>query len=57
LNFNITKQSRDFDKKGVFIKTFCPELIKVPNALIHEPWAMSKEEQSKFVCKVGDHYP
>lgn len=41
--FNPTLQSQKFDPKGVFIRTYCPELQDVPDSLIHEPHRLGKE--------------
>lgn len=45
--FNITKQSKDYDLKGDYIRTWLPQLRNVPAERIHEPWLMSREEQTK----------
>ena len=36
--YNPVKQSQDQDKNGVFIRQWVPELVAMPNALIHTPW-------------------
>ena len=38
--FNSLKQSKDFDKAGFYIKSWCPELKNVPIKYIHNPWTM-----------------
>ena len=55
--FNIPKQSKDYDANGDYIKTWVPELAKVPAHRIHEPWLMSKDEQTKFSVDIGTDYP
>jgi deoxyribodipyrimidine photo-lyase len=37
-HFNITKQSKDYDPQGDYIRHWLPELAQVPTARIHEPW-------------------
>ncbi|KAF6262584.1 cryptochrome DASH1 [Scenedesmus sp. NREL 46B-D3] len=37
-HFNITKQSKDYDPAGDYIRHWLPELENVPAARIHEPW-------------------
>ena len=37
-HFNITKQSKDYDPDGDYIRHWLPELQRVPTARIHEPW-------------------
>lgn len=36
--FNIVKQSLQYEKSGVFIKTWVPELMCIPAANVHTPW-------------------
>lgn len=40
--FNITKQSKDYDLGGDYVRTWCPELKNVPASKVHEPWTLSK---------------
>lgn len=44
-----TKQSKDYDLQGDYVRHWLPELANVPASRIHEPWLMSKEEQEKYV--------
>ena len=49
--YNPIKQGKDHDPKGKFIKKWVPELKKVTDTFIHEPWLLSKfnnEEYSKL---------
>lgn len=55
--FNITKQSKDYDPQGDYIRHWCPELKNVPASRIHEPWLMSKEEQQLYGVTIGVDYP
>ena len=55
--YNPTKQSKDHDPKGVFIKKWIVALQHLPENLIHEPWTMSEIEQELYQCKVGIDYP
>lgn len=55
--FNITKQSKDYDEKGDYIRHWIPELKNVPASRIHEPWLMSKEEQERYGVRIGVDYP
>ena len=55
--YNPIKQSIEHDKEGEFIKKWVPELKNVPSMFIHEPWKMSLEEQTKYSCILGNHYP
>eukprot|EP00928_Gymnodinium_smaydae_P002775 TRINITY_DN11003_c0_g2_i3.p1 TRINITY_DN11003_c0_g2~~TRINITY_DN11003_c0_g2_i3.p1 ORF type:complete len:567 (+),score=35.94 TRINITY_DN11003_c0_g2_i3:42-1742(+) len=38
--YNVTKQAKDHDPDGVFIRKYVPELADVPNTFVHEPWKM-----------------
>ncbi|MEO1021021.1 MAG: deoxyribodipyrimidine photo-lyase [Bacteroidota bacterium] len=55
--YNPVKQSYEQDPKGIFIKTWVPELTEVPSSFIHEPWNMSLMEQQMYNCELGEHYP
>lgn len=55
--FNPILQSRNFDPEGVYIRRWVPELAHLPTAALHAPWEMSKEEQSRMGCRVGQEYP
>ena len=55
--YNVVKNSYDHDPEGEFIKTWIPELSKVPAALIHEPWKLTVEEQKEYSCEIGKDYP
>ena len=46
--YNVTKQGKDQDPKGVFIRKYVPELRKVPDQYIHEPWKMSEALKDKY---------
>jgi deoxyribodipyrimidine photo-lyase len=37
-HFNIAKQSKDYDPEGDYIRTWLPELARVPASRIHQPW-------------------
>lgn len=55
--FNIVKQSKDYDANGDYVRYWCPELADLPNNLIHEPWKMTKEQQTEFDVRLGVDYP
>lgn len=55
--FNITKQSRDYDPFGEYIRCWLPELASIPGDKIHEPWCLSGDEQRQFGVKLGRDYP
>ena len=57
LIFNSFKQSKDFDKNGDYIRTWCPELKTCPNDYIHDPWNMPENLQKKCGVTIGETYP
>jgi len=55
--FNITKQSKDYDPAGDYVRTWVPELSQVPLQHLFEPWKMSKDQQQSSGCVIGSDYP
>mmetsp|Transcript_40886 Transcript_40886/g.97871 ORF Transcript_40886/g.97871 Transcript_40886/m.97871 type:complete len:720 (+) Transcript_40886:258-2417(+) len=51
--YNVTKQGKEQDSTGKFIRKYVPELANVPDQFIHEPWKMSKSIQLKNRIVVG----
>ncbi|XP_017856393.1 PREDICTED: cryptochrome-1 [Drosophila arizonae] len=49
--------AKRLDPNGQYIKQYVPELQHVPKEYIHEPWLMSAEEQKRYECLIGVHYP
>ena len=48
--YNVTKQAKEQDPDGSFIRTHVPELQAVPDEHVHEPWRMPLSVQHK--CRV-----
>jgi len=55
--YSPTKQVKDQDPTGVFIRRYVPELEGVPDAHIAEPAKMSHDEQQAAGCIIGKDYP
>jgi deoxyribodipyrimidine photo-lyase len=55
--FNPVLQSKRFDGDGRYIRTYVPELARVPSSLIHEPHLLSADQQQRFACRIGSDYP
>nr|WP_106568674.1 deoxyribodipyrimidine photo-lyase [Cecembia rubra] len=55
--YNPVKQSLDQDPDGFFIKKWIPTLSKIPAALVHEPWKLTKIEQDIYNVAIGIDYP
>jgi len=54
--FNLIKQGFDYDPKGVFIKSWIPELKNIDPPKLFSPWLLSFEEQKKAGCIIGKDY-
>ena len=52
--YNVTKQAKDQDPEGVFIRKYVSELRRVPNEYIHEPHLMPLSVQKKCRVIVGN---
>lgn len=55
--YNPTKQAEDQDPNGMFIKQWCPELVKIPVPLLFEPWKLTPLEQQMHDFQLGVDYP
>tara|TARA_B100000575_G_scaffold63222_1_gene48280 strand:- start:4961 stop:6493 length:1533 start_codon:yes stop_codon:yes gene_type:complete len=55
--YSMTKQGRDQDPEGEYIRKWVPELSMVPTKFIHEPWKMPDKLQSELSCLIGVTYP
>ena len=55
--FNPVTQAKRFDPDGRYVRTWLPELARVPSGRVHEPWTMSREEQEAAGCVIGSDYP
>jgi deoxyribodipyrimidine photo-lyase len=55
--YSPTKQVRDHDPRGDFIRRWVPELAGVPADYIAEPWTMPAALQASIGCVIGRDYP
>lgn len=55
--YSPTKQARDQDPEGIFIRRWVPELARVPLPYLAEPWTMPPEVQALAGCRIGQDYP
>ncbi len=46
--FNILTQAKNYDPKGDFVRTWCPELQGVPCEKIHRPDLLSAAERQEY---------
>ena len=55
--YNPVKQSQEQDAEGVFIRQWCPELVNLPDDLLHTPWQLTAMEQQMYGVVIGKDYP
>ena len=55
--YSPTKQAKDHDPHGLFIRRWVPELARVPLPYLAEPWKMDASVQHMAGCVIGVHYP
>jgi deoxyribodipyrimidine photo-lyase len=55
--FNIAKQAETYDPKGFYIKTWLPELSKVPAYRLNHPDDWSRQEMKDYGITFGNQYP
>ncbi len=55
--FNPITQGQKFDKEASYIRTYLPELSKLPNKYIFTPWLTDKSILDKINLKLGRDYP
>jgi deoxyribodipyrimidine photo-lyase len=55
--FNPVLQAQKFDPDGDFARAWVPELRRVPDECIHEPWKMPDDVQRKARYLIGKDYP
>jgi deoxyribodipyrimidine photo-lyase len=55
--FNPALQGKKFDPRGDYIMRWIPQLSRVPQAYIHEPWRMPIDVQRASGCLIGHDYP
>jgi len=55
--FNPTLQAKRHDPQGSYARRWVPELARVQDRYIHEPWKMPPDVQREAACIVGEDYP
>lgn len=55
--FNPVLQGEKFDPDGVYVRRWVPELAKLPETLIHNPWKASASELAAADIRLGETYP
>jgi len=57
LTYDIVKQARDHDPKGVFVRQWVPELRTLPLEWLFEPWKTPPAVQRSCGVMLGQDYP
>lgn len=52
-SLSCTRLMQDYDEKGEYIRTWVPELAKVPAPSLFEPWKLSRADQERFGVHIG----
>ena len=55
--FNPITQGKKFDPNGDYVRRWCPELARLPNEIIHEPFKAKPEALAQAGIKLGQTYP
>ncbi len=55
--YNPVKNSLEHDTYGLFIRKWVPELAKLDNVQIHEPWKLTVLDQQMLGIEIGKDYP
>ncbi|MFT2090076.1 cryptochrome/photolyase family protein [Paraglaciecola sp. 2405UD69-4] len=55
--FNPVTQGQKFDSQGDYVKRFCPELSKLPDKYIHNPWDAPQNILDYAGITFGENYP
>ena len=55
--YNPSLQQQRFDPDGSYVRRYVPELARVPDEYLAEPWRMPGPEQERAGCRIGQDYP
>lgn len=55
--FNPVLQGEKFDPDGTYVRTYVPELARLPTRLIHKPWEAPDLELARAGIRLGVDYP
>ncbi|MCU0881381.1 MAG: DNA photolyase family protein [Hyphomonadaceae bacterium] len=55
--FNPFGQGEKFDAQARYVRRWVPELARLPDNLIHQPWTAPKDLLSQAGVRLGDTYP
>ena len=55
--YNPARHMERFDPGGRYVRRFVPELERVPDRWLAEPWEMPEDVQRDCSCVIGEDYP
>ena len=55
--YNPTSHMERYDPDGRYVRRYVPELERVPDEHLREPWKMPEEVQRRARCLIGEDYP
>lgn len=55
--FTPVGQGEKFDRGGAYVRKWCPELKKLPDAYVHKPWEAPEAVLEQAGVKLGQTYP
>ncbi|MBR7835612.1 deoxyribodipyrimidine photo-lyase [Actinospica durhamensis] len=55
--FNPVLQQERHDPDGRYVRTYLPELARVPAKYLTQPWLMPADVQESSGCRIGSDYP
>ena len=55
--FNPVRQQQRFDPDGTYVRRWVPELARLPDKLIHQPWEATPIELASAGIELGKTYP
>jgi deoxyribodipyrimidine photo-lyase len=55
--FNPVLQGEKFDPRGAYVRRWVPEIAKLPDKFIHQPWAAPVEVLKSADIELGRDYP
>ena len=55
--YSPTLHQKRYDPDGKYVRTYVPELARVPDRYLAEPWQMPDDAQEAAGCVIGRDYP
>jgi deoxyribodipyrimidine photo-lyase len=55
--YNPMEQGRKFDPEGVYTRRWVPELARLPDEHVHEPWEAPEDVLRRAGVTLGETYP